>query len=517
LLSAGQDGCVLPWSVKAGCLGARPDPLGGKGNRNPVTALDCDDGVVVWGTSNGKVFLRRANSSVAEFCPHVTAVSALAIKGDLAMSGGEDGRLVVYRVEQGRILDVWRERSSVRGIAYCKPGFVYGLADGSVKYVCLTSPEKREIGRHPHSLRLLDCVDQEEETPRVVTAGKQAVHLWEVLKTGTVEVNGADQTHVVPVTAAATDGQLYVSGDSKGKVILRGLDRPRAWPAHHKDSVVKALRARGGRIVTGGKDGKVCVWQPVENNFHLLAVWCGPPVEVLWTDGQLVAWGGEGKLCWADVRTTYASYQVGQKLTALDGRKVGTGYQFLIASEGAGLVKLDTSSPNSLQDLEPDAGAAIGVSWLHADRNDWAAATPDRVLRRLNGREHGWSEGPASVTAFAARGPLLCWGTDKGALWCWAPNEASARRSATIHGNAVTAVVIAEDGLVVTGAQDGTVKVTDSNSDELAHSVGYPVGPTVTALDVAGRAIVVGLEDGGVVTLCHEPGQAPRQSGRNPV
>jgi WD40 repeat protein len=517
LLSAGADGRVLFWTVDGnGCLHC-PDPdritMAEPGS---ITVLESNGNTIAWGTSAGRVFLRWKNESQPPHDVHTTEVSALAVKEDYAMSGGDDGRLVIYRHQswdsKWHLRHEWCEGSSIRALLACQQGFVYGLADGSVKYVRPSegSRSRAPVGRHPRALGLLACVAQDRGPARVVTGGERTVQVWKVAATELESRTAAQEVHDVEVTAVWTNGSIHASGDSDGKVILQRPNDPiiRVWPTHHKKAV-KVICGHGNRIVTGGEEGKVCIWEWDSERPSLRAAWKGAPVEALWTDGEFAVWGGVGgELCCARIGGGVTSRPVGEKITALDARKVGAGYHVLVASEGAGLVKVDTHPPGGVTPLDTtfDAHNARGVCWLDGGSADYAAATSQIVCKRVNGQARMWpsSSDPATeLSAFAASPELLCWGSSAGEVWCWEADNPSPPRSATPHnGKEVTAVAIADDRWLVTGAKDGTVKVVRSN--ELPVSVGYPVGVEVTALAVAGNTIMVGLADGAIVLLEHE-------------
>ncbi len=224
-----------------------------------VTALA--DGRIATGSRGGQVLIwdpARPGTGPAELGHHEDWVPAVAALADgRIVTGGHDGRVLVWDParRRGRRTKLGHHDGGVLTVAVLADGrVVTGGLDGRVLMWDPAHPRAHpaELGRH------------------------------EAAKLGrdeSAELDGDDewrQDYWVEAMAALTDGRV-VSGGIDGRVLMWDPARPGTGPAElgrHDTGVEAVAVLADGRVVTGGRDGRVLVRDPTGTSARAIQLNC---------------------------------------------------------------------------------------------------------------------------------------------------------------------------------------------------------------------------------------------------
>jgi WD40 repeat protein len=225
---------------------------------------------------------RTSPALLAEF-GHGDSVEAVAVLPDgRVVSGGDDGRVLVWDLARSGAdpVELGRHDDEVVAMAVLPDGrLVSGGIDGRVLVWDPSRPDSDpvELGEHLYELG-----------EHLYELGE---HLYEL----------GEHLYSVNAVAALPDGRV-VSGGFDRRVLLWDPDRPGAAPVElgrHDSSVEAVAVLPDGRVVSGGEDRRVLVWDPsrpgadpVELGRH--DEWA-MAVAVL-PDGRVVSGGNEGRV-----------------------------------------------------------------------------------------------------------------------------------------------------------------------------------------------------------------------------
>jgi WD40 repeat protein len=316
VVTGGDDGQVLAWFLHYG--GGSPVELGAHRGRVSAVAV-LEYGRVVTGGDDGRVLAwntARADSSPVELGAHRGQVTAMAVLGDgRVVTGWDDGGVLVWDPDAGPgLIELGAHRGQVSAVAVLGPGqVVTGGDDGQVLVWELSSPEdtQDELGTYRSQVSAVAALGDgrvvtggsngsvlvwaPETAPvelgahrgqvsavavlgdgRVVTGGKSPrVLVWDLANAGAGPVKlGTRQGGRVSAVAVLGDGRVVTTGND-GRVLVWDLDRPATEPVdlgpqrkvsprrHRSQASLWAVAVLGdGRVVTGGDDGQVLVWDP---------------------------------------------------------------------------------------------------------------------------------------------------------------------------------------------------------------------------------------------------------------
>jgi WD40 repeat protein len=323
--------------------------------------------------------------------------------------------------------------------------------------------------------------------------------------------------HRSRVVSVALGPDFIVSGANDGSVMLLDRDcregrfRPRrSWPLHHSGPVT-FVQVCDRRIVTAGKDGKVCVWEGAPAALELGAVWresAGAPVTALCAGHQAVIWAREdGRIFLGRPESQKPELLwkgAGSEVTALAvwwAVEEGSVADVVAGTSSGEVYWLGTAGPRLVERPLRPAGPIIALRWLGrkwiavADRmRTW---TIDLEAHRLIGL---WRLPEISALGYSPNGRWAAVGTRRGlvrALDLRSPVSLEEK----FHQDKVVAVQFATDQVFLTASRDGTVKLARIDEGHMQVLGGYPVGGQVSAMDVNDERVLVGLASGSLVSL----------------
>ena len=271
VVSGGEDGRLLVWDLAA--PGTAPVELGRHDDRVIAVAV-VDDVRVVSAGSDGRVLVwdPAAPAGVPkELGRSDGRISALAALGDgRVVSGGYDGRVLVWDPAApgaARAGSASRDVSAATVAVLADGRVVAGGKDGSVWLwdpAAVPDGVPVELGVHDDSSYIRWVGVAALGDGRVVSGGGGRVLLWDPAAPGAAPVELGNQGSS---QLAVSGGRRVISLSSPRLLMWDPSDAPHAVPVEfgqHRGSVDAAAVAvlRDGRLVGGGSDGTLRVWDP---------------------------------------------------------------------------------------------------------------------------------------------------------------------------------------------------------------------------------------------------------------
>jgi len=255
--------------------------------------------------------------------------------------------------------------------------------------------------------------------------------------------------HGGPVRALAIspDGKHALSGSFDTSAIYWSLERNAAEQVlrFHDSAVNAAAILPDGRVVTGGQDGKIAIWQPgASEPIQLLVGHTGPIVSL--------AVSSDGK------RIASASWDHSVRVWPADGG-------------AAMLLEGHRQNVNGVA-FTPDGKAVVSVS-NDPEVRIWPFGSGDTTIVKMLV--------PLNSVAVAPDGEIAAGGAD-GKVYFFSPSG-EARGEVEAAATPVISIVISPDGKLVAAAGiRGSVAVIDRKSRKLEHTL---VGPGLPVWSVA--------------------------------
>lgn len=303
--------------------------------------------------------------------------------------------------------------------------------------------------------------------------------------------------HGGPVGALAVAGERVLSGAFDTRAILWDMQTGGAEHVlrFHDGNVTAVAHLPGGRVATGGQDGRVAIWEaeglrPVFATDHGAAQVAA--LSVTPDGGHLAAGFWDGAIERLDLSdyTTYRWAAHGDRVMGLahlpDGRLASTGSDLRLSlwdSQGALQGRTDLSDlPNGLAVTEGRIAIAFAEGALRLYGAD-GTLLPERFL----------TDRP--LVAVAADAGLVAAAAINGAVWLLEAEKLEIRFEVTPGQGPVWALALGEDALF-TGGADGTIRrfALDDGARQ-----GRVAGPTAEAFDDGSR----GAEVWRACAVCH--------------
>jgi len=326
---------------------------------------------------------------LATFEGHSGPVSAIApaAAGELAVSGGVDATLRVWRVSTGACLRVLRGHTS---------GIMNVLVAGA-------------------------------QGNRVVSASwDTTVRVWDLDSGECLRVLGGDVTPVVSLAALGTE--RVATGSIDGSLRLWEIETGKclATCKGHRDRINSIQPLPGGRIASASDDGSVQVWNQDGLRLGVLTGHGGPVLHLNWIGGSLATSCHSGKILMWDLETS----KTRDILVGHTGPVAGTA-----PLDAARLVSW--SFDNTVRFWSLVDGSQLLVLRRHASPvtcvqvlkdGRLVSASEDATLRLWDteGESLGAMAGHRSwVTSLASLGPAVISASRDGTLKVWDPDAVS--------------------------------------------------------------------------------------------
>jgi WD40 repeat protein len=476
---------------------------------------------------------------------HPSSVRAVAITPDsrTAFVGINDGTLLAYNLETRKGTPVGkRTHGTINDVAVNRQGTRVAVTIDDGNIAIYDAETMRLVTKKNFRFDPERIVFHPDGETFYVTMGNGHLMKMRTSDMSTIHDVFPSQGSRVLALSCSPDGNIVATTDRDGQIkfwsteILEHLKTVKA-----SEFTVRALafEADGKRLISGGADGTLKVWDVADHTVikeikevHQLSVEC----ITLLRDGGFVTGGFDG-LCqfWNkdyEAEKSYPTYRgvITAGAASPDGRWLVRG--------GSALDFVPLSDPAKFERVGEYGGAILSVAvsadlkqfvsggldrrliqwnasgeitsrgiqvedWISSvnfSRNDRAVAVGlanGKIELRTAGtltRENSWQAHKGRVTGIAAVGDNLVSIGEDGLVHLWNPNgnklksmdEKSPCRSLAVRGDRIAV-----------GASSGVVSVYDANGELVKRLRGRPMSVTALCFSGGGTRLMVGYFDGG--------------------
>jgi WD40 repeat protein len=486
--TASEDGTIRLWDLQT------PRQIGaawGDRQKDAITVSFSPDGeLLMVGNGLGEVTGYATDDrriAIPTFSAHRSDVWEIEFSpdGDRFATASSDGRILVWKTStHPKLLAEPFERSGwdVRGVLMNDSEVLAGNEEGRL----LIAPNDGSARPTSFAPRHAQVVDAAWGGGTLATLGSdQRMQIWTRGDERTAIVI-RDQTDGAFAIAASADGDRIATGDGDGNVrVFSTVTGEREWGpiSLHEGTVWDlAWSEDGNRLASAGEDGDVEVIEPSTGDKVLsLSVSDRPVRSVLYDDGRLITGGDDGMVrIWDGQRRIdeLGPHDAGITSMALDpDGALGVADQL----GGVRVWNLESGQPDF--DLEAEDNTIWGLSWS-TDGEVLATASDDEVVQLWDPASQMPIEsltrhpGGALDAAFLEDGSTIATTSRDGSVRLW-DVATGAPLGAPLEGNEGPAWrVVALPGMrFATTSEDGTVRIWDVlNPDRACERAAGPLG-----------------------------------------
>ncbi len=438
--------------------------------------------VYVWDAATGEPvayspIAAHGTNDVWELVPHPD--------GDLVATGSSDGTARVWSLRTGALVATpFADLDGVEGLVWSADGeALYAGGDDGLVHEYQLDDGAMASSAVGHDDRVIDAAASRDGTVLVTLGRDQDVRVWDTTDRRPTVVSVLDAGSPLYGVAVDAEGRRVAVGDEHGTVHISAIDGgPATELVGHDGPVFGMAFLPDGRLVTGGRDGTLRLWDV--DTGAVATVETGSPVTdvAVNADGALVASSGSDGIVrfWT---TDDLSDPVAQTAAVAAGANavVFSGTSEVVAAYGDGRVRFwrrDGSEMRDALQVDSDGDAVFSVA-VSPDRSLLAAAgaTDGVTLWNIETGErrselNGQPAAPLDV-AFTSRGDALVSSNREGivTLWNSATGQAIGPRY-EYHDGKVWRLAVTPGSVVVTAGDDGTLATLDVLSLDRACDLG---------------------------------------------
>lgn len=441
---------------------------------------------------------------------------AVSADGQLAVSGGSDGVVMVWNLVTGEV--AWRLGSASPIMLQADTGEDAPAATPAPGTTGSTAVPLDVIG---HTAAVNALVISPDGTRAISASADLGVILWD-LTTGTQIWRVNETVFPLSALAFAPDGTRFATGNTRGQITLRSVSDGSLlgveFSGHGSTVMALTYSPDGALLLSAGRaDNVPSLWDAAS----------GALVRVMGTgtaahessiasltfssDGVWVASGStdRGAILWNVADGALMRRLSGVHQDTVTGAAFGADDDLLVTSSADGtLVVWDTLSGDMLTQLQGHTAALSAVTYLPADDGSVLSASLDGTLRLwdVDGSDviitldliH---DGVVNTVGVSGDGQVMVSGSLDTSLLLFDVATGTPRGSLLGHSSSVVGAALNADGTrALSGSSDQTLRWWDTTAGTTLLTMTHNAALSSVALSADGTRALSGTVD-GVVTL----------------
>ena len=314
------------------------------------------------------------------------------------------------------------------------------------------------------------CWDAKPGSTRFATAGKKHIYFWDASDASAKKKGlfGSNEQTSFSCVAACDQGKFYSGGANRGgaKIYIWGGDDGRTcegtMDGHHDKGFICAMRFVEGNLFSGGKDGKVNMYNLSDKSCTKSWQFDSLVRAVDWKDGSLVVGTRDGTITGVmaddtrkEVMKSHSDGEVWGLAIQADGTVVTSGDDNKVmfwdpstrcntktvkVSDRTNRVRRGASTLSDLPDAQCSRAVAVNADWIAVSSNDGpvsirAAQDPSTEAHLLNDPKE-WNE----VMAFSPDNQYLAVGSHDNKIYVYSTSDWSLVGKCTGHSSYIMAL-----------------------------------------------------------------------------